>query len=357
MRFKIYIGPILFLIGISLFTSLIDATTLDIRFRGPKGQRVKISRAELLLVAWGTTDRLELKADGDHLRMDLSPAWLRSRWPERFADMEKIYIYVQAAGYTSIRSEPFLWLGSHGVGPHGEQYGGRVAETNIDFLKGRSVTVHEKEKAELDIVLRRPVERRLRFLTISGEPMANLKIDASMFWSESNHCGALAGADPLVHGVTGSQGDLNVPDGDFQYVLEIEDPRVVFDSPEGDAYPRRVIMSLRDRVTTLRVHHIEQNPLSLDVLSDQDPLPGAVLYGVLSGCPCGACYGVMATSNDQGQIRIRDFYPEEYGELWLCVNEHEVWTIRPDKLSDDVTKIQVMPDKSADRPASMRCKP
>jgi hypothetical protein len=358
MCLRTYISPIFFLIGISLLNSAVNATQLDIRFRGPNGEPIKISRAELLLVAWGAPGgRLELNADGDLLRMDLSPDWLRSRWPDRFADMEKAYVYVQAAGYAPIRSEPFLWLGSHDVGPHGEQYGQRVAETKIDFRRGRSVTVREEEKAELDVVLRKPAQRRLRFLNGSGEPVANLKIDVKMFWSESNHCGGLAGADLLVHGVTGSKGDLNVPDGDFQYVFEIEDPHVVFDYPESDDYPRRVIMYLHDQSTTLRAHHFERSPLLLDVLSDQGQLPGAVLYGNLSGCPCGACYGVMATSDGQGQIRIRDFYPEEYSELWLCVDEREVWTIDPGKLSDDVTKIRVIPAKFANDPISIRCKP
>lgn len=343
-------------LGVLLIGSVSAATHLELRCRGPNGEPIRITRAELLLVNWGAVGRLSLDPKGAILQMDMKPAWLQSRWSDRFYDLEKAFIYIQAKGYVPIRSEGFLWLGTHDISPNGKPFGERVTGAKIDFRQKKSVTVHEGENVELDVVLRRPQQKIVRFLGESGTSASDLKVDVGMFWSDSNHCGGLAGVDRLVQGVTDSRGDLSVPDGDFQYVFQIESPRVVFDNPEMDVYPQRLMSFLHKRKTIFRVHHYERKPLSVDIIGEQGPLQGIILFGNLSGCPCGACYGGMGTSDDRGEIRIQDFYPEEYNELWLCANGREVWTADPNKLSDGVITIRFTPAKLTESPTNWHCK-
>ena len=67
-----------------------EATELRLRFKDEQGEKVRLSKAELLLVAWGATDRLDLETRGEDLVVPLDESWLRSRWAHRFMDMEKV---------------------------------------------------------------------------------------------------------------------------------------------------------------------------------------------------------------------------------------------------------------------------
>ena len=92
-------------------SNMVVAAELVLQATDEQGHVVQVSKAELLLVAWGAAERLELAVTGSSLVIRLDESWLRSRWPSRFTDMERVYLYLQADGYAAIRSEPFLWIG------------------------------------------------------------------------------------------------------------------------------------------------------------------------------------------------------------------------------------------------------
>ena len=79
------------------------ATTLDLSFVGPDARPVHVAKAELLLVAWGATQRIELETSADALSLVLEPDWLRSRW-DRFDDQECVYFHRH-----HVRS-PLAWM-------------------------------------------------------------------------------------------------------------------------------------------------------------------------------------------------------------------------------------------------------
>jgi len=101
----------IFVVAILLTEVRAGATELRLRFKDEEGHAVRPASAELLLVAWGDAVRLNLETGvletsygpkrillrigapglkltlGEPLVLSLDEAWLQSRWPERFQDM------------------------------------------------------------------------------------------------------------------------------------------------------------------------------------------------------------------------------------------------------------------------------
>lgn len=304
------------------------AATTELRLRFVDAQRrpVQISKAELLLVAWGDADRLTLPVQGDRLHLDLSPSWLRARWPRRFPDLMRAYLYVQAEGYAPIRSEPFLWLGS-GAGDRRRDAG----SVTIGFRQGRPASLRDGERAERTITLRRPGPRQVTLADEDGRPLGGARVSACMFWSASNHCGVLSGAEPLGVFVSDEEGRLTLPDGDFEYALMLEESRSAFQLPPGSEVIARIqplgslgrgdyrstLISFLDRPgTTFCVHRFARRPLHTRILRAGKPLPHVTVMKSVSNC-CAACSGPLGTSDAMGCIVVEDFYPEEIEELFI----------------------------------------
>ena len=54
-----------------LFISNAEGAGLRLRFRDEQGQKIQLSKAELLLVSWGVADRLDLETQREHLAVPL----------------------------------------------------------------------------------------------------------------------------------------------------------------------------------------------------------------------------------------------------------------------------------------------
>jgi hypothetical protein len=315
---------------IAVLSSAAGATQLTLRCAGDRGRPVPLSHAELLLVAWGDVERLPLEIQGSRVVVPLAPEWLQTRWG-RFVDMEKAYLFLQAAGYAPLRSEPFLWLGSHG-GPHGPM----VEQIEIAFPRNGKTIVRNGESAETQLKFRRPEKRTLRTIDEHGDPVAGVRIDAYMFWSNSNHCGFLAGADPLGRVLTDGKGRAHIPDGDFEYAFELlgKQHYVLKDPPE-DYEPMRLITHLLTKETVLRLHRARRIPLHMQVTVNQKPAPGQWLHGRAAHCGCGACDGGLAKTDARGMIRIQDFYPEELEKVYFQRDGEEIWSADPNHWPGD----------------------
>ena len=119
------------------------STTLDLNFVDTDGQPIRLASAELLLVAWGATDRIVLETSADGLSLTLDADWLRSRW-NRFDDQVGIYLYLQAPPLAAVQSHRFRWLGA----------GEHAGAVTIAFPRGNEVTVEEGMKASRTVVFR-----------------------------------------------------------------------------------------------------------------------------------------------------------------------------------------------------------
>lgn len=293
-----------------------QATGLRLQAIGPEGEPVAIERAEVLLVAWGDTRVIELPIVDGLVSVDLSYSWLEDRSP-RARDTEGAYLYLEADGLAPVRSERFHWIGAYG-----ETSGERARHAEIRFPGGESVTVEPGTAADLTVHLRRPVARWLRLVDEAGRPMTGLGVEMSMFWSRSNHCGALASSHhhPLGRAVADAEGLVCVPDGDFEHAF-------VFDSgpywpmhPDAlDYLPPRVVTRLTEEVTTVLFHRFEARTIDVWVTRGGAPVSGVDVLTCVARCPCGACCGRTAPV-EEGRATLGatfDFYPEATNPIRL----------------------------------------
>lgn len=304
------------------------ATTLTLDFVDTEGQGADVAKAELLLVAWGETRRLELGTTGSRLTLVLEPAWLRSRWP-RFDDQMGVYLHLQAPPLAAIRSNRFRW-------PVDEDAG-----ATIRFPGNREVAVTGGEDARVRLTFRPAAPRRVRIVDPHGMPVAGGRIDVAMFWSESNHCGHLAGADPLGNFTPDADGWIEVPDGDFEHVLSLVGVRWrnhVF--ANAGAIGSRLITRLREPATEVVVRELAARRVEMLVRKNAEPAAGVKLQGYLADC-CGACAGTLSTANERGRIRLDAFRPERYSSVWFEDDNGDRWSTTPALWSPDLVEVDL----------------
>ena len=166
-----------------------------------------------------------------------------------------------------------------------------------------------------------------------------------MFWSQSNHCAVLSGGEPLGSYVTDADGRIEVPDGDFECALELgrllqSDHVFVAD---GRYERERLVTELTRSETDIVVHRFPVRGLDMRVRRGEEPVAGVVLHGYSANCPCGACSGPLATTDEAGRIRIEAFRPEKWAWVWL-EGHRERWQTDPASWPTGNVEIQISGD-------------
>lgn len=309
------------------------ASVLSLDFIDTDGREVEVAGAELLLVAWGETKRLDLATlatSGSGLNVDLEPDWLRSRW-SRFDDQHGVFLYLQAPPLAPIRSYRFVWPGA------GEDV---EDTTQITFPGNQAVTVARGANASLTLTFRPRVGRRVRIVDPGGTPLTGGQIDVSMFWSQFNHCGYLAGADPLGSYSPDAEGLIEVPDGDFEYVLALSGERWR-NHMFADGRVRMPLRTyLTEQTTDIVVRELVSRPLEMAVRRDIEPVQGIRLVAYLANC-CGSCHGTLATTDETGRLHLPAFRPERYWSVWLESESGESWDTAPASWPTDVVEVDL----------------
>lgn len=310
------------------------ATELHLAVKDTAGQAVSIAKAELILVGHIDIGRLELETNGDQLVLMLDEAWLRSqlmnfsfidtRLAPSIENMECVYLYIQADDYAPIRSAPFLWIGADGRGGRRGVDAGprRVSQARIGFPNGSEIVLPEGSQKEFTLSMRKPQARYLRFVDDDGAPVPNLRVSSYVYWSELGHCGVLVG-DQLAEGTSDAQGRVRVPDGDCEYAIEFEESPYVLKKYDYPSDPRMLITYLEQEETVITLHRWQRRSLEMQVTKAGKPLAGQLLYGWDVICPCMACYTQLALTDQDGWIRLPDFYPEEWEHLFFASSEDD----------------------------------
>lgn len=315
------------------------ATELRIGARAQNDAPVLVEKVELLLVAWGDTERIPLPftIEGERalFHLPLDPEWLSARW-SRASDMEAAFIYLTGRNFVSLRSLPFSWLG-RATGPTSQP----SSEVTIDFGQGQRIMVASGETKDIIVNVRTvPEARPIRLVYEDGTPATNATVSAYMFWSNSNHCGVLNGADPLVRGVRANRdGLVTLPDGDFEYALDVGiGPHESVVDSETD--PNGVIETYLDTAErVVRIHRNKRQPLSLRVMVGDQVVRDAPFTETVRGSGCGVRTGGLFSWTDDGRmvgptleqdgtVVISDFYPEEVEAICLGDERGEtIWTL------------------------------
>ncbi len=301
--------------------------TLTLNFVDTNGRPVEVTKAELLLVAWAETERIELETSANSLQLVLEPDWLRSRWPQ-FDAQEAVFLYLQAPPLAAIRSHRFRWPVITGYG----------IPTVIDFPGGRQAVVKD-EDASMTLAFRPTGVRRVRIVDPQGMPLRDVAVSVSMFWSTSGRCAVMTGSEYLGRRVTNADGIVEVADGDFEYALSLLGGHHVF--AEGGSIPWRLLTHLTEPTTDIVAREFPIQPLKMRVWRGSEPAVGIYLRGYSALCLCGACDGPLATTDEEGGIQLDDFRPEEYRRVWLVDDDMEVWEAPTSALPNTVVEVQL----------------
>lgn len=286
-----------------------DATELQIHFQGPDQSKAVIEKADLLLVGWGWVETVDLIPDGNTIRLNFEALAMQS--PEKFQNLDSAQIFVRGKNLAAIQSEPFVWPGSG--------RNGISEETRIDFRGGRSAAVRTGDNAEMTVLMRRPENRRIRFLDEEGKPIVGLKVSIVRFESSQNHCGFLRGEE-LKAGTTGADGRLTVPDGDFMYALKLDFwshynfTSQTFSPDDRDNF---VTVFLTQPETVLQLHRMEAVRLALRVFVGEAPAIGVSFTDSRNIGICGAASGPLGNTDSNGSLLVENYFPEERDGICL----------------------------------------
>jgi hypothetical protein len=240
--------------------------------------------------------------------LPLTDRWLRQQWPERARDVQEAFLYLRAEGYAPARSQPFTFLPDSLPD---------AAPVRVAFT-GASATVSRGRTATLQLRLPPASTRSITFVQADNTPAADLPVTAWMYWSSSNHCGTLGGADSLTTTRTDANGRISVPAGDIEYALVIGDPHWIFEERRGqNLFRGRLIRRLPEPDTRLGVHRMSQVDVELRITRAGTPVPGLILRAALADCACGACEGPLGTSDGNGRVQIAAFAAEAWSRMEL----------------------------------------
>ncbi|HWP83832.1 MAG TPA: hypothetical protein VNN17_01460 [Terriglobia bacterium] len=312
------------------------ATELRIHPADEAGQPARLSKAELYLDVWGGGERIALAPDEAGVRVPLDRSWLCSERPALCQDQYvEGRVLLQAQAFAPVVSGSFLWMGS--VETPGEEP--RTVVT-VTFLNGAWMSVAQGESKQLTIPLRRPRPRKLRFVNPAGEPVAGVRVRASLLLAASNPCGSVEG-EPLAEGLSDAAGEFIFPDADAVYSFELAKAHHALADPQEPDQNMRIIGAPSGPVSTVVLRELEKRPLQFRITGGEN-LAGLQLSACRTACSCGACCGTLGESDDQGRIDIEDFHPEEYERLTLTDREgRQVWQSAPRALPDGPIVIQM----------------
>ena len=205
------------------------------------------------------------------------------------------------------------------------------------------MVVEEGDKASMTLAFRPRITRRVRIVDPEGTPIPGAAIEVSMFWSSSNHCGVLAGSEPLGRHVTDPDGWIEVRDGDFEYALTLGRGMYNHVFVESRGIRSRLVTHLTEPTSEVLVREFPLRPLEMRVRREDEPAAGIDLHGFVAHCCTGgpACSGVLATTDEAGRIQLDDFRPEYFRWVWLADDDAELWRTEPASLPAGIVQVQL----------------
>jgi len=294
-----------------------NAEVLTIRPVDIDGRRLPVEAvAELLVDNYNDREILALPTRDGSILLPRTQEWLCDQWPGGCGATAHVEarILLSASGRAVLASDPFQW-------PRASR-GTPASLPEVEFsLAPAPVTVTD---GTLLVPMRPAGLRVFHVRDREGRPLGGVTLDVAIYFSTMGHC-AWIRSRPLATVTTDVAGDAPIPDGDFEYHLELRTRHLAF-SAAPDPHDRQTLITpLRDGVVELIVFRPER--LRIQVVEVSDPAT-LTLVGCIQDCPggvCGACCEMLAEVSAAGNVGIGDFYPEEYSEIYLGGDEGEVW--------------------------------
>lgn len=315
--------------------------TVMVRAVEVDGGRPIGATAELLVDSWYAQKSIALPTRDGLVVVPLTREWLCDQWPEGCAATDHIEarILLSAPGRAAVASDPFQWPRSSAESP--------ASSPEIAFSFAPAAAAVGEEAV---LVPMRPAgSRTLHARDRAGRPLGGVSFNVAIYFSTGGHC-AVIRSRPLATVATDASGDVSVPDGDFDYHLELRTPHLAFAAAPDPQARRTLVTPLRDGVAELVV--FRPAVLRIEVVGVADPAKLA-LAGCIRECPggvCGACCGMLAEVSAAGLVEIEDFYPDEYSEIYLAGDDGEIWRAAVGDLDLSGTPIIVRRPSARSRP-------
>ena len=287
-------------------------TSVTLIPRGPDGQLVSLTRADIYLDVWNGGQLAPLPRNGQAATLRLDQDWLCSAWTELCKNhMEPARIVLQAEGYAPITAIIY-WPGQTRPGDRPP-----VASAGIELSGGRDIRIEEGSTRSIDITFHQASSRLVRIVEENGNPAAGILLDVLLYFAATSHVGGIEG-ESLASGKTDANGQLTIPDVDGEVAVEFgERNRYVFQSPDRVSRFRKLITPTgTPAVTTLVLHRFLKQSLDIHFVNRNGSASGLILGTCLKFCS-GACCGDEATTDATGHVHVEDFYPEEIDSLYL----------------------------------------
>ena len=305
------------------------ATELRIRVRPPADHTgpVRLRHAQLLLAGWGYTVEVPLVHRYEAGELVVSVPLGRTVWPPRGAPPDFAYVYLEFDDFVPVRSERFYWLGGTAYTDGSEKWE-TVTAVQFRFRGGDTVRVREGQRRDVSLQVRRPVSKQVRIVDQRGRPFSGITVDGGVFWSMANHCGYPGGLKQLfANRRPDAAGVLPVPDGDVEYGFRLEGDHhgsIVGAEPHDPTF----LTAFIDKPELLvRVRRHRRVPLNVRVSIGGTPAAGVMVRGSRrAGCMNTTV--PLGRTDDDGVLRLPDFYPEEYEGV--CIDGGDgrpVWSV------------------------------
>lgn len=320
-----------------LGSSVAESAELRIRVVPPEGytEPVVLKKAKLLMGWWGHTADVDLRSTVENSELVVSVPITDEVW----RDLTNItygpdfaFIYLEFQDFVPVRSDSFEWRApSVPNAPITEE---RSADQFTIKLPGaESATFAANETFELNLPVRLPsaAPKQLRFIDDAGQPVTDIKVSGGMFWSNSNHCGVVAGYERYFENATpAADGTLVVPDADVEYAFGLDlDGRGLIVDPKPDYYGDTLMTHIESSPLVVRIHRFPRPSFKMHVTQDGKSVAGVQVTATVARA-CGAASGLLGTTDADGLIQIDDFAPERFEAI--CINDQAgqmLWSSAP----------------------------
>ena len=322
-------------------------TTLWLHVVSAEGQPVPIAQALLFMEDWALYEWITLTAESNTLVIKLNMDSVAVPWEKWQGKTETVYrLYVEADGYAAIESRPMPFIGTYIYNSHSETYG-PVFQVPVEFLGQPVVQVAAGETKDMEVVVRKLQKRTLRFVDGNQAPLSGVQVWVSLFGSGANHCGHANPAWSLGKGISDKTGRVTIPDGDYEYLIELEKPGYELGSndhftthwEEDYEYPDGrvliLISYLSGQEIVVELDKRQPQRLEMVVLRKGEPAADRTLYADQWSCYCALCGVELATTDAQGRIALDEFYPDMWWSIYFTDTTDFAWEADPRELPTD----------------------
>jgi hypothetical protein len=305
-------------------------TELVIRAVDETGAPVRLTRADVYVGSWGGGTVSRLGHEGGAVRIGLDRAAACSLEPALCANhpVFSARLLLAAEGLAPISSDLFEWM-KEPASPND-----RPPPITIRFPGAAPLSVSAGTRRDVTLKFRRPQARTLRLVDRGGRPVPDARVTVKNFHADTNHMGFFEGDRLLENQRTDARGALTIPDGDVVYGIEVHKPHWEIVRPAPRTWPNQFRQRIDGPLLAVVMRRHAQRPLLLTFQRGGVTVANLDVHACVVPCGGGGCCGRLGTTGKTGDLRVNDFYPEEYDRVYVPAKNDEsksIWEIDPRK--------------------------